>query len=532
MEFLVNDTVIYLAKYIDARLLFLNKRMYETLFSYVRETYEYHADHIIRDIDIFGEGYPKIIRNFTGYRTDILKNCEIIEIGDMNGMDSPSLDLLDTNIKHLVRSDNDKNEQHDTYFNIIYPKTLETIADAPGDNFPAEQIYLRKIGCKQRLSFRDEGLRSLPRELTHLYTHNSFYGLPEWIIPELPTSITHLSIKVSDLFPKKFPQTITHLSIFDKLDISLDELNLHEGLLFLSLEHYTGNITETSLPESLDEFIIKTDYIGSIDKGALKNIKVLRFGHLLKKQSTNIMPNSLERLFIYNYLNYDVKLPPALKYLNIGGKNRIIDNLPVSLTEFIVIGRVHSPTLNCEFGENLEKIDLGYCKLKKPITIPHKVTELSTIMENLIYLQIYHKLKKLKLHGYILNCEDDDVDDCISRIKTINCDIIESNATNLLSLHNNWNENTNTIIVTKSYHGPIETYFNTTYYYQILPHHIKTIEFTDIMCRANHYKKISFHIKKIIYNSERKNICEYFYYLDRDVEIIQKSNRINYEPEL
>lgn len=73
MYLLTEDILFHLEKFIDAGLLFLNKKMYLCILLYVRNTYEYHSDNITRDIDILGELYPKIIRNFTSLKIDILK---------------------------------------------------------------------------------------------------------------------------------------------------------------------------------------------------------------------------------------------------------------------------------------------------------------------------------------------------------------------------------------------------------------------------------------------------------------------------
>lgn len=531
MEFLVEDTILYLCQYIDSRKLLINRKFYETILPLIRHTYEYDADSIIRDIDIFSGPYPRIIRNFTSVNTDILKQCEIIEIGDMNNMLDGFLDLKNTKIKHIIRSDKDCPEElDDTYYSIIYPLDIITISSLPGDDFFEELYSLQKISVKQR--FSPKYIINLPKKLTHLYTHESFYCLQDWVMPLLPTSITHLSLNIALLVKVEFPKTLTHLWIFGESDTELNDMYLHEGLKFLYLEHCYGDITTKSIPVTLEEFIIKSDYNGKIFRESFKKIKVLKFEGKCHNYCSSIMPENLETLVLGKSGNELIAVPDKLKYLKLGFQKWTLVNWPSTLKEFICKGNIgfqfelEKKNFCFNLGKNLKKINFGTIeKLDISIHIPDTVTELFSSARNLSYLKINHKIEKLIL------TDNNYEPDCYSAVKNIECNIIEIEVVYLIDLHNNFNECTHTLILSNSFREQDARYRFNSHFFQI-PYHIQTIEFTDSMCDANYYKKIPFHVKKIIYNSKRKYKVGYFYHSDRDVVIVQKSNKINYEPKL
>lgn len=530
MELLVKDTILYLCQYIDSRILLINRKLYEIILPHIRSTYEYDADSIIRDIDIFSGPYPIIIRNFTSDKTDILKQCEIIEIGDMTDILDGYIDLKNTKIKHVVRSDKDSSEFYDTYYSIIFPPNIITITSLPGDNFDEELYSLQKISVKQR--FHPKNIRNLPKKLTHLYTHENFYCLQDWVIPVLPTSITHLSLNIALLDKVEFPKTLTHLWIFGGKNTELNDMYLHEGLKFLCLDHCSGDITTKSIPSSLEEFIIKSDYNGKIFRESLKKIKVLKFEGKCDNYCYSNMPENLETLVLEKSGEELITVPEKLKYLKLGFQNWMLVNWPSTLKEFICKGNIgfrfelEKKNFCFEIGKNLKKINFGTTeKLDIPIHIPDTVTELFSSIHNLSYLKINHKIEKLIL-------TDNNYDpDCYSSVKNIECDIIGTKVVYLIDLKNNFNEHTHTLVIRNSFRLLDTKYRFNSHFFQI-PYHIQTIEFTDAMCDANYYKKIPLHVKKIIYNSKRKYNVGYFYHSDRDVVIVQKSKKINYEPEL
>ena len=121
---------------------------------------------------------------------------------------------------------------------------------------------------------------------------------------------------------------------------------------------------------------------------------------------------------------------------------------------------------------------------------------------------------------------EEETDISYAPIKNILCEIIETNVKKMPKLKYNLNELTHTIIVSRTYEGYDLGYAN--YYFDVAKQ-IKTIEFVDVLCPGFHYKKIPYHVKKIVYNSRRKNEADYFYCMDRDVVIIQRSKYISYD---
>ena len=60
-------------------------------------------------------------------------------------------------------------------------------------------------------------------------------------------------------------------------------------------------------------------------------------------------------------------------------------------------------------------------------------------------------------------------------------------------------------------------------FFNNIPQYIENVEFVEEMHRYNDYKKIPKTVKKIIYNIERTNLCNYFYLKCDNTVIIQHS---------
>ena len=354
----------------------------------------------MRVIDILGEPYPRIIRNYSGSNNNILKNCEILHVDEMsntnnNLIDSeiiPFLNFKKTNIKKIVRSD------INNILPIIYSSKIVSLTNVDTGDY----VNIKKIKSLKKISGYNVSpyleskwlncLKSIGEKLTHLDVTDD---LPKKTYKYLP-NLTHLSVDAPGSSRIKFPKTLIYLRLYGKLKYSLEKLKLHEGLLHFRLSEYTGNIIDRSLPASLEELEVEHGLVSDIDEHALKNVKMLKLD-VWYNYSVEVLPETLETLILgETNEEISVSFPPNIKYIHLFDRdyNWTIDSLPDNLKEYKCTGVT---TLECELPNSLEKLWLVCDKLDRIINIPNKVTELA-ISENCIeYIKVNHTLKKLKL---------------------------------------------------------------------------------------------------------------------------------------